>query len=166
MTIVIDHHPVLSAVAASVSMAFFIGVSCWLVAHSVRSVRAKKAAKLDRGNVVVGVLGALLFGGLAVFWWRSWSPWAVELAGDAVELKYLLSTRRIEYAELERVEFELNRAGRRHERSILRLSSGGHVYRLTHAPEPYGDLAERPVRRIFDQLVTRVPPHKVRDVRN
>ena len=71
--------------------------------------------------------------------------------------------RQIELADIERVEFELVQPGRHRERSILRVSSGGHVYKVTQDPEPPGDLAARPVRQVFDQLARRLPPHAVRD---
>jgi hypothetical protein len=163
MTIVVDGHPVLSAVVASGVVAMLLAGSVWLAAYSLWDRRSMAKGGGVRG-VVVGVVGTALWLLFGVGWWHGWSPWAVELTDDAVELKYLLSTRRIELTDLERVEFELVEAGGRgRERSILRLSAGGRVYQVTQDPEPAGELATRPVRRVFDELAARVPPRVVRD---
>lgn len=164
MTIVIEGHPLLSAVVASVAVVMFVAGSVWLAGYSLR----KRRSKQDRNNVrnaVIGVAGTVFWLVLGASWWWDWSPWAVELSDNAVELKYLLSTQRIELAKLERVEFELVPAdGRWRERSIVRLSAGGRVYQLTQDPEPTGELATRPIRRIFDQLKARLPPNMSRDL--
>ena len=163
MMIVIDRHPVLSAVVATVVMVMFIVGSVWLAAYSLQNVRSKKS-RADVRYAVVGVVGTIFWLVFAAWWWRDWSPWAVEITDNAVVLRYLLSTQQIELTDVERVEFELVRPGRRYERSILRLSSGGHGYQITQDPEPPGELATRPVRQVFDQLAVRLPPNKSRDV--
>ena len=146
MTIVIDRHPVLAAVVASAVVTMFVAGWAWLTAHSLRDLRSnKKSAGVRSGVVgVAGIVCGLMFG---AWWWRNWSPWAVELSDSAIELKYLLSTQRIELADLEHVEFKLERPGRRRERSVLRLSSGGRVHNVTQDRESPGDLATRPVGR-------------------
>ncbi len=49
----------------------------------------------------------MLFAKFATALWLGWSPWAVELTADAVELRYLWSSERLPYGALERVEFEV-----------------------------------------------------------
>lgn len=165
MRIILDEHPVLAAVGASSMIGFSLVLCAWLAAHGLRKSRAKNASGPDRRGVRVGTVGLVLFIAFGVWWWFDWSPWAVELTDNAVELKYLLSTRRIEYADVEGVEFKLEKRRRGHrERSIVRLSAGGRVYKLTQDPKPFGDLARRPVRQVFDQLANRLPPHIVREV--
>lgn len=159
-TIVLSAHPVLFALVGSGFTLLFIGGSLWLAAQS----RGKDGAPRNWYHAVVGLMGALLFGTIGVWWWQDWSPHAVEFGDDAIELKYLFSIRRIPYNELERVEFEWAKLRRGRERTTLRLSAHGRVDKLTMDPEPYVDLAERPVRRAFDELAKRVPAHIVHDV--
>ena len=163
MTIVLDRYPVLSAVVASAVVTMFVAGSIWLAADSLRERRSKTKWAGGRGPVV-GVASTVLWVVFGAWWWHDWSPFAVELTGEAVELKYLLSTERIGLANVERVEFELIKLRRGRQRSIVRLWSQGRVYKLTQDPEPYGELATRPVRQVFDQLAARLPPHAVQDV--
>lgn len=161
--IVIDGWPVFSAAAASLVMAMFVGVSAGLAIYSLRSPRSRRRPEGRRG-AAVGVASAALWLLFAAWWWRDWPPSAVELTDDAVELEYLLSTERIALADVDRVEFKLEEAGRRHERSILRLSSGGRIHTIAQHPEPSGALSKRATRQLFDHLAKRLPPQTVQDV--
>jgi hypothetical protein len=163
MTIVLDKFSVLSAVVASSSVAMFVGLSIWLSVYSLRNLRTQ-TRRIAVPNAIVGVVSAILCMMFGVWWWHDWSPWAVTISDNAVELKYLLSTQRIELTEVEHVDFELVHLRRGRERSIVRLTADGRVYQVTQDPEPTGELPTRPVRQVFDQLAARLPPTKCRDV--
>src|SRR5687768_8377307 len=87
MTIVLDRYPVLSAVVASAVVTMFVAVSIWLAAYSLRDLRSKKKWAGGRG-AVVGVASTVFWVVFGAWWWHGWSPWAVELKDNAVELKY------------------------------------------------------------------------------
>src|SRR5688572_21304010 len=100
MTIVLDRYPMLSAVVASAVVTMFVAGSIWLAADSLRE-RASKTKWAGGRGAVVGVASTVLWVVFGAWWWHDWSPFAVELTGEAVELKYLLSTERIGLANVE-----------------------------------------------------------------
>jgi hypothetical protein len=163
LTIILDNYPWLSAFVASSIVLGYIGGSIGVVVYTLRKGR----------STVPGAEGWKLWA-LAIFamvgiaggigWWRTWSPWKVELASDAVELHYVWSTARIPYDALDAVEFEYSKGRRDRDSSVLRLSADRRSYKLYQSPEPAGDVLQRPVRVLFDGFASRVPSSKHRDL--
>jgi hypothetical protein len=159
MTLVIDSHPILYAVAMAMVAAFFIGLTLFLLVLGARNwrraTREKQRFEARRQTIIMSVSSIFIIAFTAMSWIAA-DPHTVVLSEDAMELRYLLSSRRIPYSEIRRIEFGMHRdrGFRAVERQSVTLRTADASFDVTSEVHPPSRLT---VRKLFEELTRRVP---------
>jgi len=112
MTLVIDPHPLLYAVVMAMAAVFFIGMSLFVAAYYGRRWRraTERWKRFEaRYRTITMALCSLFFIAFTVMGWLNAHPHTVVLGDDAMELRYVWSSREIPYGEIRRIEFGVRR---------------------------------------------------------
>ena len=158
MTLVIDPHPILYAAAMAMTGVFFIGLSLFLVVHGARgwrrATREKQFLEARRQTIVMSVCSIFLIA-FTVASWLGADPHTVVLGEDAMELRYVWSTRAIPYSGIRRIEFGMhrNRGFRGTERQSVTIGTTDASFDVWSEVTPDSRLT---VRTLFDELTRRV----------